>query len=153
MNDAVLAQVSALPKMGTDELKQLWHKLFDTTPPNRCHKTLMIRKLAYRLQELAYGIDPDIETRIAEHAKRLFTKSGKLQKRFAAGPTYTRPLTGTKLVRTYKGVQYQVEVLANGYEYQGCLYKSLSKIATAITGCSWSGPAFFGLRQPKGVKQ
>ncbi|WP_375645454.1 DUF2924 domain-containing protein [Bartonella sp. AA56HLJMS] len=32
-----------------------------------------------------------------------------------------------------------------GYEYAGCLYKSLSKVALAITGSSWSGPAFFGL--------
>ncbi|WP_375642538.1 DUF2924 domain-containing protein [Bartonella sp. CM100XJJH] len=42
-------------------------------------------------------------------------------------------------------MEYQVTILEEGYEYAGCLYKSLSKVVLSITGSSWSGPAFFGL--------
>ena len=65
--------------------------------------------------------------------------------------TFVRQLEypGTVLVRQYRGVEYRVTVLKEGYEYQGGKYKSLSKIAALITGAAWSGPAFFGLKQAK----
>jgi hypothetical protein len=40
---------------------------------------------------------------------------------------------------------YGVAVLDDGYEYEGEVYASLTRIARIITGAHWSGPRFFGL--------
>lgn len=59
------------------------------------------------------------------------------------------PVPGTVLIREYKGVEHRVTVTHDGqFEYQGCVYRSLSRIAREITGAQWSGPVFFGLRRP-----
>lgn len=148
MEQQVLAKVAALPKMTTPELKKLWQEMFKEDAP-RTHKTQLVKRLAYRLQELSYGVSPDIEVRIAEHAKSHFSAGGSAQKK---KPSYPRPIVGTKIIREYKGIEHQVMVLDDGFEYQGCKYTSLSKIAQNITGAAWSGPAFFGLVRKKGGK-
>lgn len=142
MDKTLLARVAALPNMQLSELKALWRDVYQDEPPGG-HKSHIVRRLAYRLQELAYGVDPQIENRIEQQANDLFG-SGKRAKP-KRKTQYQRPIPGTKLVREYKGIEYQVTILEEGYEYAGCLYKSLSKVALAITGSSWSGPAFFGL--------
>jgi hypothetical protein len=55
-------------------------------------------------------------------------------------------LPGTKICKEYNGSVYQVEVLKDGFEYNGQKWKSLSAIATKITGTKWNGPKFFGMR-------
>ena len=52
---------------------------------------------------------------------------------------------GTHLVREWNGRTYQVEVIDNGYRFDGKTYPSLTTIAKRITGTHWSGPRFFGL--------
>ncbi len=59
------------------------------------------------------------------------------------------PAPGTRLTRVYKGHEYQVEVLSNGFAYEGERYQSLSAVAHAITGGHWNGFLFFGLTDPK----
>jgi len=56
-------------------------------------------------------------------------------------------LPGTKICREYRNVMHQVEVRSDGFEYMGQKWKSLSAIATKITGTQWNGPRFFGLRE------
>lgn len=56
---------------------------------------------------------------------------------------------GSKITRSYKGVVHTVEVISNGYLYNGKQYKSLSGIAKAITGKSWNGKVFFGVKDEK----
>ena len=56
---------------------------------------------------------------------------------------------GSKITRSYKGVVHTVEVISNGYLYNGKQYKSLSGIAKAITGKSWNGKVFFGVKNEK----
>ena len=56
---------------------------------------------------------------------------------------------GSKITRSYKGVVHTVEVISNGYLYDGKQYKSLSGIAKAITGKSWNGKVFFGVKDEK----
>ena len=62
-----------------------------------------------------------------------------------------RPITGTRLLRTYQGVEHAVTVMQDGYEWQGRPYKSLSAIARAITGTRWNGLVFFGLKNQRGA--
>ena len=54
---------------------------------------------------------------------------------------------GSKLIRSYQGLKYEVEIVANGYLYENNLYKSLSGVAKAITGKSWNGNVFFGVKE------
>ena len=56
------------------------------------------------------------------------------------------PIAGTRLLREWQGVEHTVTVLAEGYEWQGRPYRSLSAIARAITGTRWNGLVFFGLK-------
>ena len=57
------------------------------------------------------------------------------------------PVAGTRLVREYRGVGHTVTVLADGYEWEGRPYRSLSAIARAITGTRWNGLIFFGVKR------
>ena len=83
--------------------------------------------LAYRIQEVAYGGNSaEIETRLAIKADEYFGK-GKRPKR-----TEKKAITGSVLVRLYQGVEHQIAVLDDGYQYQGCKYRTLSAIAREI---------------------
>ncbi len=67
---------------------------------------------------------------------------GKIGKR----PPGDRPISGTRLIRDWKGVEHQVTVRNADFEYQGRPYKSLSAVARTITGTRWNGLVFFGLK-------
>jgi hypothetical protein len=60
-----------------------------------------------------------------------------------------RPVVGTQLIREWKGIEQNVTVVVNGFEWQGRRFKSLSAAARAITGTQWNGPVFFGLKRAK----
>ena len=57
-----------------------------------------------------------------------------------------KPIAGTRLIRGWQGVEHVVTVTADGYEWQGRPYKSLSSVARAITGTRWNGWVFFGFK-------
>jgi len=54
---------------------------------------------------------------------------------------------GTRLLREWHGVTYEVIVMEDGVQCNGKRYRSLSEAARAITGARWSGPLFFGLKK------
>ena len=56
----------------------------------------------------------------------------------------------TQLVREWNGRRYQVEVTKEAFEMNGESFRSLSAIALRITGTTWSGPRFFGLKGASG---
>ena len=147
MNDKVLQQVATLPDKSAAELKALWKELFQQEPPG-FNKTQYVKKLAYRLQELAYGIDTrPLERKLEIHARQHLDAKGQPLRKPRKAKTL---VVGTRLVREHNGDQHQVTVLANGFDYRGQRYKSLSAIARTITGTQWSGPLFFGLKQGGG---
>lgn len=148
MTADIVAQVAALPGMDAPELKRLWRQLYDSAPPPY-NKAFLVRRLAYRIQELAYGGLPArtlarLDALADEEGARL---SGKPRRRQA-----DRPIAGTRLIREWQGIEHQVTVRIDGFEYQGRPYKSLSAIARAITGTRWNGPLFFGLRKSGGAR-
>lgn len=145
MTETVLAQLVALPKTETNALRARWRELFGAEPPPLGRKYLQSR-LAYRIQELAYGglsttAQAQIDALVAAEEARV---RGKPRVRVMRN----RPIAGTRLIREWKGVEHQVTVLTDGFEYQGQSYKLLSAIARRITGTRWNGPVFFGLRKP-----
>lgn len=136
---SVAAQVAALPEMPIDRLWALWDEHFPRRPM-RVNRRYLEARLAYRLQEVAYGGLPKaIKAQLADCGERLSKiKVGR-------GPE-VRLMPGSVLIREWDDREFRVTVTADGlYELAGQHYKSLSAAAKAITGTHWSGPAFFGL--------
>ena len=55
-------------------------------------------------------------------------------------------MVGSVIVREYQGKLHEVLVVPGGFCWQEQVFASLSTIARKITGTSWNGPRFFGLR-------
>lgn len=140
MTKNILAQVSELNRMDIGALKERWKALFGTEPQaqNRPH---MVKRLAYRIQELAYGGLP-------EETKAQLRQIAETHEQGAKRPGNDCPPAGTRLVREWNGARHEVTVTQDGrYEYRGRPFKSLSAVARTITGTRWNGPVFFGLRK------
>jgi hypothetical protein len=142
MTISVLARLAALKTAPTPDLKSLWRQLFETEPPPYNRRFLESR-LAYRIQELAYGgLKPETIKRLKAIAEDLDGGDPARRRR----PASDRPISGTRLIREYQGTDHCVTVRDEDFEYQGLPYKSLSAIARAITGTRWNGLLFFGLK-------
>jgi hypothetical protein len=146
MTESVVARVAAIKALPTPELKTMWRDLFGGEPPHYNRRFLESR-LAYRIQELAYGgLKPETVKRL-EALARGIEETNPVMRRIR---TDQKPISGTRLIREWQGVEHVVTVRDDGYEYRGAPYKSLSSIARAITGTRWNGWVFFGLKNMKG---
>jgi len=126
-----------------DPLKQQWRELFDCEPPPFNRRYLESR-LAYRIQELTYGgLKRETVKRLEALGEQL---DGGDRKKSGMRADRDRPIAGTRLLREWQGVEQIVTVTADGFEWQGRPYRSLSAIARAITGTRWNGWVFFGLK-------
>ena len=143
--DAIPARLAALKTTPTPQLKEQWRDLFGTEPPPYNRRFLESR-LAYRIQELHFGgLRPHTVRRLQALGEEL--DGGNVAKRRVRQDR--KPIAGTRLVREWKAVEHAVTVLADGYEWHGRPYRSLSAIARAITGTRWNGLVFFGLKSQR----
>lgn len=143
----VLARLAALKTTPTLQLKAQWRELFGSEPPP-FNRRYIESRLAYRIQELAYGgLKPETKARLVALGEELDGGRVSVRKRPAG---QDRPISGTRLLREWQGVEHACTVTPDGYEYAGRPYKSLSAVARAITGTRWNGWTFFGLRSPGG---
>ena len=55
------------------------------------------------------------------------------------------PAPGSTLTKTYRGKTIEVKVLENVFEYDGKVFKSISRVAMTIVKRQISGYVFFGL--------
>src|SRR5260221_1617010 len=140
-SSALVREIEELQEATSANLKERWRALYRSEPPRRISRDLLIRALAYRIQEKALG-------GLKPSTRRLLT-------RVAADASARRPIQvapepglkpGTVLLREWHGTQHQVIVRENGIVFNGKQYKSLSQVAYRITGTKWSGPLFFGLK-------
>ena len=140
-----LASLRSLPIM---ELKQQWRTLYNSAPPHRISRELLIRAVTYRIQEQAFGGLKPSTRRLLER----LASDARSQRPLKLQPSAPAP-AGTVLMREWHGVTHEVRVLDRGVLYKRKRYRSLSEVARLITGSRWSGPLFFGLRskQPEGV--
>ena len=146
-HDPIPARLAALKTTPTLELKAQWRDLFDTEPPP-FNRRYLERRLAYRIQELAYGaLKPETIRRLEQLGEDL--DGGDKRKR-SLRLDRDRPIIGTRLLRDWQGVEQIVTVTQSGFEWQGRPYQSLSAIARAITGTRWNGWVFFGLKNHRG---
>jgi hypothetical protein len=148
VSDSTLRQITQLSKLSFSELQARWRSLFGSEPP-AYHRRFLVKRLAYRLQELAYGgLSEATRAQMADILKDAgldeqasIPGRGRTQKR-----PNDLPLAGTRLVREWNGRRYEVTVASGGFVFEGRRYRSLTAITKAITGTHWNGRAFFGLR-------
>ncbi len=134
------ARLLALGALTTADLQIEWRRLYRATPPTRLSRDLLIRGVAYKVQEQAHGgLSLGIKRRLHSLSEGTDQRDGS-----AAAPAITMK-PGTKLVREWHGHAHTVSVLDDGFEYRGERYPSLTRIAQRITGVHWSGPLFFGI--------
>jgi len=160
----VTKEVVALRRMTVPDLRRRYAEVFGEECRSR-HKQLLVKRIAWRLQALTGGdLSERARMRAAELANdadlRMHAPTPK--KAVSAGLTAAgtlvaaadnhRPLPGTVLRREYKGRTVHVMVLDKGFEYEGDVYRSLSAVARAVTGCHWNGYHFFGLLVGKDAK-
>src|ERR1700720_698846 len=130
-------------------LRARWQSVLQRPAPGHLPRHLLFAIIAYRIQADRFG-DLDHET------KQLLDRTGAKE----AGPAMSARLVsfdqkrteltpGTVLVREWDRQSQRVMGMANGFAWNGQTYDSLSKVAFAITGTSWNGPRFFGLRDKK----
>ena len=144
MNGSVLAQVAELPRLSADGLRERWRALFGTDPPGGYNKPFLVKRLAYRLQELAYGgLSASAKDRMRDRLK----EHGEDGESRPARKDVACPVAGTLLVREWNDKRFEVIVRAGGFEFEGRKYRSLTAVTKAVTGTHWNGPAFFGLRK------
>jgi hypothetical protein len=133
------SRIARLNELTAQQLRDEWRRLHGGQPP-RLSRDLLIRTIAYRIQEVAYGgLSKAIQRKLAVLGKELKLKGGVV----VTPDLSLRP--GARLVREWRGRTHTVIVTENGFEYAGEVFLSLTKIAHAITGAHWSGPRFFGL--------
>ena len=142
-HDPIPARLAALKTTSTSDLKAQWRDLFATEPPPFNRRYLESR-LAYRIQELAYGGLKAETVRRLEALGEQLDGGDRKKSRIRADAL---PIVGTRLIRDWQGVEQIVTVMVDGLEWQGRPYKSLSAIARAITGTRWNGWVFFGLKR------
>jgi hypothetical protein len=133
--------LSRLPTLDIGELRQQWRGLYKTQPPANLSRELLIRAVAYRMQEVALGgLRPARQRQLRQMAQQ-FNRIGA-----ANMPPRPELKPGTRLIREWQGRTHDVLVLDDGFSWQGTHHRSLSAIARKITGTAWSGPLFFGLK-------
>jgi hypothetical protein len=127
-------ELEALTGLSREDVVARWLALYRGAPPRHASRSLMIRAVAYKMQERVYG-------GLTTSTRRSLAEKGPTSKTTA--PPEARP--GTVLLRDWHGVTHQVTVLEDGVLYGGKRHRSLSEVARLITGSRWSGPTFFGL--------
>lgn len=131
------AELAALISMDKAALSGRWAKLTGRPVPQVSTRLLRLA-LSWELQAQAQGRGA---RRVRAQLDR--TRSGR------SGTLALR--AGMRLVREWNGVVHVVTVNEQGeLRWNGKAWRSLSEVARTITGTRWSGPAFFGLKRPRG---
>ena len=127
-------------KLPLNELRQIWARAWDKEPYERIGRTMLEKSLEYKLRENeGHSLTSEQQAQLKQLIKQYRRKPDCFEEKSTLKP-------GTRLVRMHQGKKHSVLVKANDFEYQGITYKSLSKIATVITGQKWNGWIFFGLK-------
>jgi hypothetical protein len=133
--------LSDLGQLDVDRLNDHFRSLYGTEPPVRLRRPMLIRAIAYRLQEKTLGgLKPATRRLLASVA------DDATARRSRPAPCERRIRPGTTLLREWHGVQHHLTVLEDGVQFGNERYRSLSEVARKITGSRWSGPLFFGLK-------
>jgi len=135
------SDLTNLTSLDRAALLEKWRTLYGAEPPARIRDNFLLHSIARRMQEQALGGLKPATRRFLEKA------AGDIQAGRQVSASAPMIKSGTRLLREWHGVTYEVVVLEKGVQCNGKQYRSLSELARAITGVRWSGPLFFGLRK------
>jgi hypothetical protein len=149
---ALSAIITGLIDLDANGLCLQWRNHLGGSPPAHLPRWLLLRILVYRIQAAALGgLDKEM-------LRVLRQPNGQSLESSEGRPFETRAPTtldgaslraGALLAREWNGKLERVMVLEKGFAWNGETYESLSQIAKAMTGTSWNGHRFFGLRTAK----
>ena len=153
----IVKEVAAMRKMTVNELREKYGAVFGEGT-NARNKDWLVKRIAWRMQANEEGglserarrramelaNDADLRTTAPkEKQPKLKVVSAVIDDRL--------PPPGSTLTRQYKGEEIEVRILADGFEWEGEVFASLSAVAKAITGSHCNGFLFFGLKK-RGAK-
>jgi len=141
--EGLSAELQRLCGLSSEALRTAWAAEFLRAPPKGLWRDLLLKTLAWRLQEKAFGGYDKATERALEAYRRKRTGDSRCQ----------RLKSGTVLVREFGGTRHTVTIVPEGFVWQEKTYSSLTAIARIITGANWNGPRFFGLREGEGRKR
>lgn len=139
--EKLAVELGGLESLSTPQLRARWKTLYETEAPPRFSRDLLVRAVAYRMQERVLGGLKPATRRVLERA----AQDARSHRPIQVAPV--RKLgAGAILIREWGGTKHHVTVIESGVVFHGKRYRSLSEVARVITGSRWSGPLFFGLR-------
>lgn len=124
-------------KLELSELRKRWEEVWGMQPHKGIGRTMLEKSLDYKNEG---GLTPEQKERLEQLIKQYKRNPRSFDERCAA----LKP--GTRLIRSWKGKRHAVTVKADGFDYQGQHYTSLSQIANDITNSRWNGRVFFGVK-------
>ena len=151
MDNSILEQILALKEAPLADLQKKYSELFDGKKAPSNNKTYLWQRIAYRIQELQYGaLSEEAKDKVKVIAEEYDPINNKVlrpdaSKRHKSWRDSRLPVPGTIINKIYKGQDILVKVLDMGFEYNGKVYKTLTKVAKEITGSHWNGFGFFNL--------
>ena len=151
-------EIAALKRMTVRELRAKHVEVFGEQTRSH-HKEYLVKRIAWRIQAQAEGgLSERARRRAMELANDADLRTHAPRRhadRAGCGPTKAAviqidhdprlPMPGAIITREYKGETVGVQVLPNGFEYEGEVYRTLSAVAKAVTGVHWNGYHFFRL--------
>ena len=120
-SDELAQRIAALSELTAQQLRDEWRRLYRGQPP-RLSRDLLIRTIAYRMQELAYGGLSKATQRKLDALTRELRVNGTVA---VTSDVSLRP--GARLVREWRGRTHTVVVTEEGFEYGGKVFLSLTK--------------------------
>ena len=123
-------------------LSKYWSQAWKLKPHRNISREMLIDSLALKIREArGQGLSHDQQEKLNQlvNAYKRNKEEGS-QRKLSLG-------AGTQLIRDWGGTRHMVIVRKDGYEYKEKLYKSLSAVASDITGTRWNGWVFFGIKK------
>lgn len=141
--------IAGLVDLDLKGLRLQWRNHLGGTPPVHLPRWLLLRVLAYQIQVAAIGGLDRATLRVIRQQRRGtadWAKGSLFEARIPSTRDGADLKAGALLVREWKGRLERVMVLERGFAWNGKSYRSLSRVAKAMTGTSWNGHRFFGLQ-------
>jgi Protein of unknown function (DUF2924) len=147
--ESISVMIASLAHLDADRLRLQWRNHLGGLAPAHLPRWLLLRILAFRIQAATFGGLDKATLRLVRASNKDDGESAGARPFETRGPTTREGLglkSGALLVREWKGRLERVVILDHGFAWNGRTYGSLSRIAREITGTSWNGHRFFGLR-------
>lgn len=157
MKEDISEQIQALKDATLLIIQERYKELFNAAEAPCANKPYLIKKIAFKLQEMAGGgLSDEAKIRIIDLIEKYDPINNKALRPqvVSAGKNVVSipflrdkrlPIPGTVIYKKYKGQDIHVKVLDKGFEYKDKYYRSLTAIAFELTGAHWNGFSFFNL--------